>query len=334
MKTGDSLIVEPEERSGDGDVMRGGSRRGKRKKMSMVEKAEAKLRGREKGRMGGTGKSGVVGLGDIGRPKGRKSGTRGGIGKVVVGDDDDDGDDVRDKDWEEGGTDGEEEEEEMSVDVKGGGKGVRRSKRRRRVAGTGEGLGAGGFDPLGMGAVQEGLGVELVKSLMGDESKLDATGKKLKGSLQAALEEREKEAEGERRYGAWVAKKYRFEYMNRGTEFKVEIVDVLDGGGKWKQDVGAGIVEVFGEDVLKGVFEEVFAGGEEMREKLRESEMAKFSPRIFWNMARLFPEGVEQGLKKMLPEKDWDFLKSRRKMLSEKGRRNVENKEMMGWESD
>lgn len=51
-------------------------------------------------------------------------------------------------------------------------------------------------------------------------------------------------------------------------------------------------------------------------------------------MVRLFDDDIESGLRKLVPEIDWSFLESRRRMTSEKGKRYAENKLDMGWTSD
>ena len=314
LKTGDSLIVEPVGRT---ETAGPAASRGRRSKKTMVQKAEAQLNGGK--RSGAARKRGrIATLDSLGkRGNGRQRKAQG----VMV---DADADDPRDKDWEEGGSDAEVKEV--------GAVGARRSKRKRRQATAGEGLGAGGFDPLGLQAAGEGIGVALAESLRKDEKRLDATGRKFRHGLQTALKEREAEAAGERRYAAWLAGRYRFAEVEEGAAFTVEV----RAGDAWVADMAGEVVVAYGRELLAAAFQDVLDGekAEEDRERLRAAEMAKVSARIFWNMVRLFPGDVEAGLKELVPAGDWGFLKGRRKFLTEKAKRNAKNKEEMGWESD
>lgn len=311
LKTGDSLIVEPV-----GRVESAGpaAARGRRRKKTMVQKAEEKLKKRDAAPTLKRGRVVTLATTSKGRGKGKRPG-----GVVDLEEDDD----PRDGDWEEGASD----EEEKPV-------ATRRSKRKRTQAANGTGLGEGGFDPLNMQAAEEGLGLALVESLTKDPTKLDVTGKKFKDSLQSALAERQAEAAGETRYAAWLGKVYKFEMLGGGEMFTVEIKEME--GRRWKKDMDGATVAVYGKELLAAAFKDVLTGATaaDDREKLRASEMAKVSPRIFWNMVRLFPEGIEEGVRELVPDFDWSFMDHRRRMLTAKGRRNLENKEVMGWESD
>ncbi|KAI0565037.1 hypothetical protein FGB62_22g24 [Gracilaria domingensis] len=160
------------------------------------------------------------------------------------------------------------------------------------------------------------LGAELAKSVAGDGSQLDECGKSFRNSLQSALQDRQREAEGERRYQAWLAKRY--EIIDAGGRtFKVRY-RALDAR-TWTEEAG---MFKLPRELLAEAFRDVLKN-EEHREGLRVLSMAIMSPRSFWNMVRLFGEGVEEGLMGLVPESDWSFIKTRRRRLSEKAKRNL-----------
>lgn len=58
-------------------------------------------------------------------------------------------------------------------------------------------------------------------------------------------------------------------------------------------------------------------------ENLRPYNMALASPRVFWNLIRCFPDAtLEEALQRLLPEEDWDYLSTRKRLRSEKAREN------------
>lgn len=315
LQNGECLIVEPE---GRGEVGQGRTRRRRGKGKTMVEKAEEKLRGR--GRAGtGTGNGNVVGVGDIRKEKKRQT-------RVECDDDDDE----RDVDWSmdgelrEDARRGNEERKRRGRSAPGGAK-----RARRRAAGSAEGKIRDDVRKEKEGAVEEGLdlvgdrkGLEdlVVEGFFDEEGDI---AKGFKKSLQMGLRKREEEAKGERRYAAWLGGNYRFEGVERGAGFKVEIQDVVGGGG-WEWDMQGGVISVYSREVLKhGVLAVVRGGG---KEKLRPVEMARVSGGLFWNMVKLFGDGVEEGLKALVPGEDWGFLgEGRKRTLSKKGKESLAN---------
>ena len=53
-------------------------------------------------------------------------------------------------------------------------------------------------------------------------------------------------------------------------------------------------------------------------EFLRGQEMLGKSPRVSWNLVRLFGGDVENGLRELLPDHDWSLLRTRNQDLSGK----------------
>ncbi|CAN8071792.1 unnamed protein product [Agarophyton chilense] len=161
------------------------------------------------------------------------------------------------------------------------------------------------------------LGAELAKAVSKDASELDACGKSFRNSLQTALSERQKEAEGERRYEAWLSKRYEI-IDNGGYTFKVRYRAL--NARAWTEEQGMFKVP---REILAEAFRDVVKNQEE-RERLRALSMAIVSPRSFWNMVRLFGDRIEEGLAELLPESDWSFISTRPRTLSTKARRNLE----------
>eukprot|EP00177_Eucheuma_denticulatum_P004330 GFKZ01007868.1.p1 GENE.GFKZ01007868.1~~GFKZ01007868.1.p1 ORF type:complete len:410 (-),score=95.92 GFKZ01007868.1:96-1325(-) len=325
LQNGECLIVEPEAR---GKAGRGRTKRRGGRGKTMVEKAEEKLRRR--GRVGtrtgtgtGTGKRNVVGVGDIRKEKGRQ--TRSELGDV---------DDEGDEDWS---LEGEWKETERRGHEgrkrKGGGKQGGAKRLKRRAAGLAKGKireearnGEEGVDDVGVDLVGDRKGLEdlVVAGFFNKEGEI---GSGFKKSLQIGLRKREEEAKGERRYAAWLGGNYCFEEVGGGKGFKVKIQDVVGGGG-WEWDMQGGLINVYPKEVLKhGVLAVVQGGG---KDKLRPVEMARVSAGLFWNMVKLFGDGVEEGLKELVPGEDWGFLgDGRKRTLSKKGKESLANQKNM-----
>eukprot|EP01041_Mallomonas_annulata_P004348 gene4349-8656_t len=65
----------------------------------------------------------------------------------------------------------------------------------------------------------------------------------------------------------------------------------------------------------------------ETRETLRSTHMAGCSPRVFWSLVRLYGGDVLQGLQSLMPDKDWLWMTTRRRELSEKAKYNLHQKQ-------
>lgn len=190
-----------------------------------------------------------------------------------------------------------------------------------------------GFED-GIRATEGRMGAALKQSLDKDEADLDVCGKAFRNSLKDALARREAEAEGERRYEAWLSKRYELKYVAGNMGFLVRYRSLKSR--VWTDECDGKMLVSYPKELLAAAFRAVFKEDSvvEDRENLRARCMAICSPRSFWNMVRLFDDDIESGLRKLVPEIDWSFLESRRRMTSEKGKRYAENKLDMGWTSD
>ncbi|PXF45142.1 hypothetical protein BWQ96_05116 [Gracilariopsis chorda] len=161
------------------------------------------------------------------------------------------------------------------------------------------------------------IGAALAQSVEKRVEELDVCGKSFREGLRSALEKRQWEAEGERRYEAWLAKRY--EIIDKGgVTFKVRYRAL--GARAWTEEASMFKVPP---ELLTEAFRGVLKNREE-REKLRVNTMAIVSPRSFWNMVRLFGERVEEELERLVPDGDWSFMGSRRRKLSAKASRNLQ----------
>lgn len=214
--------------------------------------------------------------------------------------------------------------------------GVKKRGRRKKGAFSGVGYALTEEAVTQTKSVQENLEKKLVGSAVGGgaEGGGGSAGKSFRGALRAAREEREVEAIGEARVRAVMGKKY--------TIVEKEEVEDLKGGGagerevkfdveflgkvgrKWIKDEG---IRKVGRDILKGVVMEMVEKVED-REKLRMREMVRESLVVFWNLVRLYDGDIEGGLKDLCPDVDWEFLRTRRRKMSEKARQAQESQRL------
>lgn len=335
LQHGDSLIVEPTRAVAAGP----GRRRGRQSKKTMVERA-AELLG--KGAAGGNASA----LSSSKRPPiaipGRTASKRGRVTAAAAAPELD-RDDPTDKTWSLDDMnellDGGDSNDEAEIQP--------RPKRRRAPASAKRGAAVGSkrtkkvdevidvdaVDPFDVGALQGNLGTHIVEALINGErgGKDDEVGQKFRESLQEALKERQTEAAGERRIEAMLANRVKYTEVRRGRAFVVEYRPLEQRAWTREQD-GKPIMK-YPREVLTQSLKTVL-GNEKDRRNLLPLEMAIRSPSVFWNMAKEFDGKIEEGLRELVPDADWSFLGARKRELSVKGKRNLENKQDMEWESD
>lgn len=182
-------------------------------------------------------------------------------------------------------------------------------KKKKRPALGGEAL-------LIAGQVTGELGTQLAAAASGDNQR---GGAQMRNVLTTALTEREAEAAGERRHAAALGRTYTFTNLVDGV-FEVRFRSRVDPG--WTTE---GPLPDLPRAVLAASFRMALEDVQGARERMRAREMARVSPRVFWNMVKLFPESVEDGLRELVPDADWSFLTTRRRELSAKAKRNLSN---------
>jgi hypothetical protein len=188
------------------------------------------------------------------------------------------------------------------------------------------------------------VGAALVRTVAGHAA-ADPARRSVQESLRLAREAREVEADGERRYAAFLAGKYEVEYFrlqgggDGALTFRVRYLP--PGYRVWREDppreedvysawstrlLGAVLkftLDADKDDKRLGNDEE--DDKMEAREGLRPNIMAYQSPRMFWNLVRHFGADMESKMRTLVPEADWTFMNSRKRRLSEKAKRNLEN---------
>ena len=231
----------------------------------------------------------------------------------------DDGDDPNDIDW---GIDADSEDEIKPNRAKRESKNTTKGRPKKRNTKTGLEM----MTADGLKEAEGTLGIALAQALNDEDKKKDNAAKKsFRANLQSALEGRIVEANGERRYQALLSE--RFEFVDESVDgtFKVKYKELEKN--EWRVE---GPFEIFGKEILAAVVRTVAKeedeDGQSGLRKLRAMELAGSSARLFWNIAKLFGKNMEEGLKELAPELDWDSLKTRKRNLSEKAKRNLKNK--------
>ena len=173
------------------------------------------------------------------------------------------------------------------------------------------------------------LGVEMARAASGAQGKeMNA----FRNAMASALEKRQYEAAGEKRLAAALGNSFQMsEDMGNGL-FSVKYR--ARGELSWETDDNMPLLE---RNTLAAVIQSIIdnadanpdnASMQQSLEFLRGREMSHKSPRVFWNLVRLFGGDVEDGLRELLPDHDWSFLRTRRRELSEKAKRNLMNRDM------
>lgn len=185
---------------------------------------------------------------------------------------------------------------------------------------------------VGVPQIEGQLGVMLAQSLLDVDGKQDSkVSLELRKNFSDALKKRQMEAEGERRLSAFFAKRYVITEQSRGSLFRVRYRAV--SVRKWTDENDGRTLVTYPKVLLTEVVR-VIVHNDKDKMKLQPIVMAAVSPRMFWNLARLFPDDLEAGLKSLVPDADWSFLTERERILSIRGKQNLENKREMGWNSD
>ncbi|KAG5180028.1 hypothetical protein JKP88DRAFT_325189 [Tribonema minus] len=118
------------------------------------------------------------------------------------------------------------------------------------------------------------------------------------------------EAQGERVLGTGAATKLRVSY-SKGLNARSNSVDE---------------VEVIDAAQLAAVLAPM-TSTEDERNMLRPASLARASPRVFWNLVRLFGGDIEAALRQAVPQADWSYLRARPRQLSAKALANQEQRQ-------
>ncbi len=183
-------------------------------------------------------------------------------------------------------------------------------------------------DALLPSSITANLGVELARAATGAQG----TGMNaFRNVLASELEKRQLEATGERRFAAALANSFQLTEDKGNGIFSVKYR--ARGERTWETDENMPLLE---QNTLAAVVQSILNSAaanpndtnvQKSIEFLRGREMSHKSPRVFWNLVRLFGGDVEDGLRELLPDHDWSFLRTRRRELSEKAKRNLMSKD-------
>jgi hypothetical protein len=225
-------------------------------------------------------------------------------------------------------------------------RGARRKAAAFASAGRGHGLGDADNAPEATDPLSA-VGAALVRTVAGGaaaSNPADPARRSVQDSLRLAREAREREADGERRYAAFLAGKYEVEYFrlqggDSALTFRVRYLP--PGYRSWREDPPReeDVYSAWSTRLLGAVLKFTLdtnkdqGGGDddderEAREGLRPNIMAYQSPRMFWNLVRHFGADMESKMRGLVPDADWTFMNSRKRRLSEKAKRNLENERM------
>jgi hypothetical protein len=111
---------------------------------------------------------------------------------------------------------------------------------------------------------------------------------------------------------------HRYEISTTGDTVKVHFAKGFQGRGNFEETV-----QLIEENILKEVVASIYHSEE--KDLLRPTKLAFQSPRVFWNLVRLYSasaDSIEEALQLLLPDLDWSFLKKRVRELSEKALEN------------
>lgn len=168
----------------------------------------------------------------------------------------------------------------------------------------------------GLSTAKGHLGAMLAASVFDTTGRTDnAISRELRAIFADALKKRQAEAEGERRLLAYLSKRYEIRRKAGGVKFTVRY-----GGTRkrlWTEENDGESFLCWPKVFLSAVLKEVVENPED-RLRLFPLDMATVSPRIFWNLVRLFPDGLEAGMRQLVPDADWSFLDYRTCTLPEK----------------
>mmetsp|Transcript_5570 Transcript_5570/g.11218 ORF Transcript_5570/g.11218 Transcript_5570/m.11218 type:complete len:328 (-) Transcript_5570:560-1543(-) len=160
---------------------------------------------------------------------------------------------------------------------------------------------------------------------------LDQSLAAIRQDFRVALKEREEESKATHRLAAMLGGSARFESSNA-------FGNLLSGdpiGFRVEYRVGRQTATenhaVIPRPLLQGVIAHLLAA-EDTKEGLKPFNLARQSPRMFWNLVRLAQaDGLDlQGvIESLLPNQDFSFLNDRKRMLSERAMQSRENADAM-----
>jgi len=175
---------------------------------------------------------------------------------------------------------------------------------------------------------KEDVAGHLVSALKGGSTSRDKT---LRNVFSSALEGRYEESKAIDRHGSLAVNSYRFSLPADpdGKDALTEATVTYPAGagvtrGSIKVAEHIDTFTLMPRSILKSILESFFFLADTDREYLRPVNLAKASPKVFWNLVRFFSGDIVFGLKSLLPDKDFEWMEGRKREQSEKAKRNQE----------
>ncbi|KAJ0408482.1 hypothetical protein P43SY_006412 [Pythium insidiosum] len=166
---------------------------------------------------------------------------------------------------------------------------------------------------------QEDVAVQLVQAVGGGSN--DRAAKFFRAATRSAVEHQYALTLATARLNAALGRHFEMQELTTSTTASdsaaaVEMrVRFKEGVRKWKEEV----VEVLQPLELQAILKYVLlSGGDTGREMLKPFNMAQCSPRVFWNIARLYNGDVAAGLAALCPDEDFSYVDTRSRQLSKK----------------
>mmetsp|Transcript_36338 Transcript_36338/g.37009 ORF Transcript_36338/g.37009 Transcript_36338/m.37009 type:complete len:693 (-) Transcript_36338:56-2134(-) len=183
---------------------------------------------------------------------------------------------------------------------------------------------------------EEDISIHLLAAVSGGTGKRD---KMLRAAFRRAVELQYDTATAQARVSSALSGAYRIvdsataRTLGSGDSTQL-VVTFHKGLGSRQGSTITENVDLLSRDRLRAVLQVVLSDTDEAaKETLRPTHMAGCSPRVFWSLVRLYGgESTVSGdaMKELLPAADWTWLATRRRALSEKAKRNLEQQQSAG----
>eukprot|EP01068_Selenidium_serpulae_P010940 Selendium_serpulae@DN5567_c0_g1_i1.p1 len=172
---------------------------------------------------------------------------------------------------------------------------------------------------LDWGTTKEEWSVGLVETFTKSGGDLNAAERAIKRAFKGAVGRRAASSLAEKRWASAQGKTYTLTELSP-MQFSVEFPIGLR---TLKKETYTSFPDI----LLAAIIREVYSSGGESKENLRPYYVAEAQPTVFWNIVRVSDGDFHGGLRRMIPEVNWDFTEERRRSLSEKAQSNLQRKE-------
>mmetsp|Transcript_10023 Transcript_10023/g.11541 ORF Transcript_10023/g.11541 Transcript_10023/m.11541 type:complete len:455 (+) Transcript_10023:613-1977(+) len=166
----------------------------------------------------------------------------------------------------------------------------------------------------------------------------DPVEKFLRKAHRLAVKKQYEIAEGNKRYAAALSGEYEFVVLARKLSGEGSHYKARYKAGPNSRSYDEDEFDMLGEDLVKRAFHDILGTSDadlseeerrERREKLKPFFIAEISPQMFWSLLHIIGKkmGFKQGLQRLIPEVNWDFIEVRHRKISEKAKESRANEE-------